>query len=294
MRRLPLALACLVLFLPPAAYLFGNRTADDPLKPLRLYLEAAYARDYRSAYRLVSSEDRKLKSESDYVRERGSFSGFTLDLARALAEAIEIEPLEIRREDGRAWIRARLSLPDASRLASLALDWDEERLNRLPPHRQREILAEVAKLRASGELPRIEGEQSFELVREPGGWRLFHDWAAGVRIAFVVRLPEGAPLAVEARAREVVARPGELFHISFRVRNRSRREVSARIDHRLEPERFQDHLELIACGLLFPVRLRPGEEEEYWSTYALRGDLPEGAKSLRVVYEFELDQEPGI
>jgi hypothetical protein len=286
MRRLVLALAPLGLFVLPAAYLVGGRpAAEEPVAVLGRYLEAAYARDYRSAYRLVSIQDQKLKSEREYVRERGAFSGFTLELARTLARAIELTPVEVTREGERARIRVRLSLPDASRLGPLMLDWNEEKLNRLPPHRQREILAQVARLKASGELPRIEGEQSFELVREPGGWRLFHNWAAGVRVAFSVRLPEKAPFRVEAGAAEVLAVPGELFHVTFRLKNPGPGEVWGRVSHRIEPEELADYLELIDCGLLLPVRLLPGEEEEYLSTYALRAP-PDGIKSIAVAYEF--------
>jgi hypothetical protein len=37
------------------------------------------------------------------------------------------------------------------------------------------------------------------------------------------------------------------------------------------------------------VRLRPGEEQTYNSTYILRGDLPDGTKHLDVIYEFKVD-----
>jgi hypothetical protein len=40
---------------------------------------------------------------------------------------------------------------------------------------------------------------------------------------------------------------------------------------------------------LLPVRIRPGEEQIFHSTYVVRGDLPEGTKSLNVTYEFKIE-----
>ncbi|MBI2361366.1 MAG: hypothetical protein HYV04_21065 [Deltaproteobacteria bacterium] len=39
---------------------------------------------------------------------------------------------------------------------------------------------------------------------------------------------------------------------------------------------------------LLPVKLAPGEEEEYSSTYLVRGDLPEGQRQLFVTYELDV------
>ena len=36
-------------------------------------------------------------------------------------------------------------------------------------------------------------------------------------------------------------------------------------------------------------RLRPGEEQIFNSTYMVRGDLPDGTKSLDVTYEFKVE-----
>jgi len=89
--------------------------------------------------------------------------------------------------------------------------------------------------------------------------------------------------------KETVARPSDVFTIGFRVKNRTNREIVTRIVHRIEPKELAQYLELVQCALLLPVRLRPGEEETYNSTYILRGDLPDGTKHLDVIYEFKVD-----
>jgi hypothetical protein len=50
-----------------------------------------------------------------------------------------------------------------------------------------------------------------------------------------------------------------------------------------------EYLDLVECALLLPVRLQPGEEQTYKSTYVVRGDLPDGTKTLDVTYEFKIE-----
>jgi hypothetical protein len=38
-----------------------------------------------------------------------------------------------------------------------------------------------------------------------------------------------------------------------------------------------------------PVRMRPGEVQTYRSTYVVRGDLPDGAKTVTITYEFKVE-----
>lgn len=91
---LQLSVASSVLLILPAAYLFRGEhpsMAEGPVQVLTRYLKAAYARDFREAYRWISSEDRRLKDQKRYVLERGPFNGFTLELAKKLSSFIEAE-----------------------------------------------------------------------------------------------------------------------------------------------------------------------------------------------------------
>ena len=62
-----------------------------------------------------------------------------------------------------------------------------------------------------------------------------------------------------------------------------------RIAHRVEPKEVAPYLDLVECALLLPVRLKPGEEQTYNSTYAVRSDLSDGIKSFDVTYEFKIE-----
>lgn len=135
-----LSIASSVLLILPAGYLFRGEhpsMAEGPVQVLTRYLKAAYARDFREAYRWISSEDRRLKDQKRYISERGPFNGFTLELAKKLSSFIEALPVENSFNDNRAIIKLQLRLPDANRLSQHLFDWDEERLNSLPVKEQR-------------------------------------------------------------------------------------------------------------------------------------------------------------
>ncbi len=284
-----LAASALPLILLPAYLLMAERrsAAQDPAQRVVEYLKAAYARDFRQAYRFISLEDRRLKDERSYVRERGSFDGFTLEVARKLADLIETTPIEEKNNGSQAHIKLKLKLPDANRVSGDLLDWDEERLNALPVKERRALIRRLDQWSAENKIPMIEGEQSFDLVREGGDWKLFLDWAAGVRVTFQSRVTDSLPLEVKWDQEEVLIRPDELFHVRLRIKNRSNREVLTKLHHRVEPNGVTEYLDLVECGLLLPARLLPREEQEYSSTYQIRGDLPEGTRQFAVSYEFK-------
>jgi hypothetical protein len=284
-----LIIAVLIL---PAIYAMqtaGSRRPAVPIETLSSYLHYLYARDFRRAYRFIATEDQRVKPLKDYLRERPPFTGFTQDLARKLAALMEIRPVAETPEQNLNRMKVNLKLPDANALSGLLLDWDESRLNALPAPEQRKILASIDELNRQGKLPTIEGEEEFTLLREGSQWRVSLNWGAGVRIKFTTVLPLETAVFAEPVIKETVARPSDVFTIGFRVKNRLNREIVTRIVHRVEPKELAQYLELVECALLLPVRLRPGEEQTYKSTYVVRGDLPEGTKRLDVIYEFKVD-----
>lgn len=294
MRKIFFLIAAFFGLLIGTAYLFVHepKPVEEPTEVLMHYLRAVYGRDFREAYRFISSEDQQLKDREGYAREKGAFDGFTLEVAKKLAEFIEVTPAEKKINGSRAHIKLRAKVPNANgpELQRLVLEWDEDRLNGLAPREQRELVARLDRWFAEGKIPMIEGEQDFKLVREDKGWRIFLNWAAGMRVSFDTVVPGSLPLEAKPVQREVIVLGGEPFNVSFKVRNLSNREVSARIAHLVEPKDMAGYLELIQCGLLFPVRLAPGKEEEYSSTYLLRGDLPEGVRRFKVTYEFKMEE----
>ncbi|MPZ78006.1 MAG: hypothetical protein GEU77_15970 [Deltaproteobacteria bacterium] len=283
-------LAVFILVLPPIfLFRFAPRSAERaPFDTVKTYIKSAYARDFKKAYRFISLRDRQLKTEAVYVRENGPFNGFSLDVTRKLSEFIEMRPLETVTEDGETRIKVDVQYPDANSLSSIVLDWDEERLNALPPSDQRNILATLDKMQRAGQIRTIEGEEEFKLIKEGRSWQVYFDWAAGVRVSYSAVVPPTAVLHAVPVNEETTIRPNELFTIAYRVKNRTGEAISTRIIHRIEPEELRQYLDIVDCALLLPVQLSPGQESEFSTTYMVRGDLPEGTKELNVTYEFQV------
>jgi hypothetical protein len=291
-KNIFLLLVTIAILVLPAIYAIqsaSNRRPEQPVQTLSSYLHFLYARDFRRAYRFIATEDQRVKPLHDYLRERPPFTGFTLDVARRLAALIEIRPLSEAPEQNVNRVKVNLKLPDANALSGLLLDWDESRLNALPAAEQKKILAAIDEMTRQGKLPMIEGEEQFTLLREGSQWRVSLDWGAGVKVSFTTVLPSDTAISAEPLAKQTVARPSDVFTIGFRVKNRSNRAIVTRIVHRVEPKELAQYLELVQCALLLPVQLRPGEEQTYNSTYVVRGDLPDGAERLDVIYEFKID-----
>ncbi len=278
-----------VLVAPVLLWVSSDRQrSNEPVDVIAKYLRFLYARDFRQAYRFISAADRELKSQSDYVRERGAFDGVALDAARKLSGLIEIQPVKQETDGPRSRVKIAIKLPDANALSDFLLGWDEEKLNALPASEQKKLLAEIDKVVREGKLPMIEGEEDFVVVQEASGWKVFLDWAAGIQVRFATVLPNGALLA-RPTIKETVARPGDVFTVGFNVKNQSTNEITTRIIHHVEPKEIAESLDLVECALLLPVRLRPNEEQTFNSTYIIRGDVPDGVKALDVTYEFKLE-----
>src|SRR5215467_14272717 len=160
--------AGLVLIAAPLYWLQREprRPTPEPVQTLSRYLKAAYARDFKQAYRFISAKDKKLKPEKIYSREQGAFTGFALEVARKLADFITVRPTQLQLEDDRAQVKVALKLPDASSLSKLLLEWDDDGQN-AALHTKREKLPEnVEKLKSGGKMKMIEGEEEIVLVKE--------------------------------------------------------------------------------------------------------------------------------
>jgi hypothetical protein len=286
-----LTAATLLLSLPASYSLSSlwHESGDEAVLVLTQYLRAVYSRDFKQAYRFVSAEDKRLKDERIYVRERGPFTGFALEAARKLSKWIEFTPAQINVNDDRARILLAFKAPDMNSIGTLLLDWNEERLQAVPLHEQKKLLDAIEHVKRNGGLEFIEGQEEFTLRREGHRWRLFFDWASGVRVKFSTLLPENVPIEAKPTIKETVIQPNELFTVAYRVKNLADKEVFARISHRVEPAAMTEHLDLVECGLLLPVRILPGEEQIYSSTYVVRDDIPDGTKSVDVTYEFKVE-----
>jgi len=262
--------------------------APGPEEVALEYARALYASDAAHAYRLISAEDRRMKDEQMFLQERGTVKGFALEVGRQLASFITATPIEKTATGERTTVKLELRLPDANapEIAALVYAWDERRLNALSKAEQRQIIQKLNDLHQARQLPMLEGEESFELVREASVWRVFLDWAHGVRVRFRASIKDAIPVDVTVSPGEVRATPGERVGVTVRVENRSRGDIVTRVGHRIEPRTQADALALLQCPLFVPVTLKAGEVEEFRSVYMVMKDVPDKAKEFQVTYEF--------
>ena len=256
----------------------------DAIITLEHYIRATYARDYEEAYSYIAAADQRLKDRASYVRDRSAFTGFTLQIARVLANYIEISALETRLEADRGKIKIRFKVPDASKLGPMLHDWDNDRLEALPSSQRKAIIGAIEKLRQSRDIEMIEGEDVFDLVKEGESWKILLNWASAVKVGFQTSIPTTVPVEARLQRSSIATRPGEIFKVVLNIKNTSKEQLFVRIGHLVDPHGFRDYLDLVECGFLLPVRLSPGKEEEFVSTYLLRGSLPEGVGQLNVTY----------
>jgi hypothetical protein len=266
----------------------GVADLQEPVQVIQAYLRATYARDFVQAYGLISSEDKKVRDMNRYVRQRGAFNGFTLEAARKLSEAVDIEPQGLKGAGERVQLLVKYRVPDTKKIAPTLLNWDPLRLNALNAAERDRILATLTKKRQDRSLEMIEGEESFELIKENNEWRVYLNWAAGVKIPVQLDVSLARDLQVELSRQEVVLQPGEIFEIQLKIKNKRQQPITTRIGHLVDPQENADYLDFVQCGFLLPVTIPGKKEEVYSGTYMLRGSLPEGVRQLSLTYDFKI------
>jgi hypothetical protein len=164
-----------VLMLAMITSHMGTAIADerqDVLTVLQDYLTAVYARDYATAYQWLSEADRRQKSLAQYEQDNQPFKGASLALAQRLAKEIVIREAVVERQGDRATVQTTLGLPngnaeEVSRLLLAPSGFEEA-----PRAELEERMAKLDALIASGQLPRLDAEDTWTLVRDPAGWRI--------------------------------------------------------------------------------------------------------------------------
>ena len=290
--KLPLSIVTTILLLTAfwgIAQAGEALNLQDPVSVAQAYLRATYARDYIDAYRYLSSEDRRVKDLNRYVQQKGAYYGFTLEAAKKLAEFIDIKPITKAESQNRVQVIAHFKAPDLGKISPLVLGWNTYQLNLLPVPERKKIIENIEKKNHERSLEMREGEEKLELIRDGNEWRIFLNWAAGVKIPFRLVLSAAPELEVSVSPREVAIQPGDVFEVFLKIKNRSSRPLIARIGHLVEPQAVADYFDFVECGFLLPVTLQPGEQE-YSGRYMLRGSIPESVHQLSLTYDFKLLQ----
>ena len=284
--------ALLALFILPIAYVLTAphlSTAEEPESTLRQYLKAVYAQDYRRAYQWISLDDQAYKNRGDYLRENPSFTGLTLELTRMLAEMIEVRDFKREKEGRQTTITFSVKMPNANHpvLRELFSGFDPDRLARLSRDQKQSLLERLEGLRQKGNLPFLEGEEKWDLVRETAGWRVFLNWTGATRVRFRADVKKGLPWDIQPMQKTILAKPGETLQAFSRVRNLSGRATTAKARHLDEPrELAPKYLEIIQCCCFIQETLAPGEEKELPLVFRVGWNKPDEIKEFQITYQF--------
>lgn len=262
-------------------------TRGAPIDVVKGYLQATHARDAATAYRYISNVDRAVRDTNAYIRSQDNFSAFALDLAKRLAADMEVWVIEQKLGSTKARLEVGYRVPTGDEISPQLFDWNTDKLNGLSPTEQAALIAAWEKVKKGGKVIAIEGRETFDLVLENDGWKIFLDWRSRHRVVFKTSLPRPAELEVKFLRNDLLVKSEEPFQVDFKVTNRTDRDIVVKLNHLFEPRRMEKHIDMIACGSLLPLRLRPQETQEISSSYLLRGNLPARAQ-LAIIYDFDL------
>jgi hypothetical protein len=275
-----------VLTVPPAAKANPlTQSREQPIDVVKAYLQASYARDFATAYRFISSIDRRIRDEKTYLRSQENFDGFALELARKLAAEMKVWVIDQKINSTKARVEVGYRVPTGDEIASQLFDWNLDKLNALSPDEQHRLFETVDSVKNRGKMITIEGRETFDLVSEKSGWKIFLDWNSRARIVFKALQPRSSELEVQFLRNDFLVKIDDPFQIDFTVRNRTDRSIVITLNHRFEPPRMAENIDMIACGSVAPFRLRPQEVRELSSNYLLRGPVQKSER-LSIIYDF--------
>ena len=287
--RVAVAVGTLIIFMP--AQLNAQPAAVAPslegaIAVVKAYLQATRARDFDTAYGYVSSADRRVRDKDTYLRSQESFNGFALYLAKSLVANMEVWLIRQKSGSSTTQLEIGYRAPTADEISSQLFDWNPEKLNALSPTQQSALLEILSKLKKSEKMITIEGRETFKLMHEKEGWRIFLDWRSQRRVLFKSSQPQPEDLAIKFLRNDLLVKREEPFQVDFKVTNRSAREIVIKLSHLFEPRKIEKSIDMIACGSLAPFRLLPHETREISSVYLMRGDLSAKVPFV-IIYDFD-------
>jgi hypothetical protein len=218
-------------------------------------------------------------------------------MARGLASLIRYRDLRTVIAGDRATVTGTAIFPDANNPAieSLALEFDGRRLSALSPGERKAIREKLQEMARTGRLPLIVGEnETWDLVREDGTWWVLLNWAGAVVVRFEGVTKAGLPWEFVPVQPALRIKPGETLHTSYRVKNLSNREISAKARHILDPPEKTAQLQILSCFCFIRQTLKAGESKELPVVVRVNANLPASIKEVKVRYEFyPLQKFPG-
>jgi hypothetical protein len=149
----------------------GNNAFPDPDEVLTDYLLAVYTGQNDVAYGYVSSEDKSVKSLKDYLAENKNRAD---PLAKEFVDEFEVRIVSLKQSDTHAAIKTSIILPDLDgMLKGLEQSSGKAVDGELDPKTAAQMLK---KKYEDLDIPTVYKNESFQLVKEMGAWKVHLDW----------------------------------------------------------------------------------------------------------------------
>ena len=148
-------------------------SAPGPKDILNKYLNASLKGRYEEAYNHISSADKSIKTLDEYLRENDKKD---IPFAKALISSVSYKILKVTEDGERASADVEITLPDMEVIfrdimgAAFASAFGNKK--------EKEIEQALAKKYENANIPTTTQKQTFQLVKEQDGWKVFLDWKA--------------------------------------------------------------------------------------------------------------------
>jgi len=166
----------LVLLFPACKNIFG----PGPEKILGTFINLTLENKHEEAYSYISSKDHSVKNLKVYLDEKKT-NPFTSSVP--LKSSFKI--LSVKTDGQRATAEVEISEPDFAKvfqdILGVAL------LSSLGGDGKKEIEKEIAKKYEKGEIPLVSKKESYQLVKEEAGWKVFFDWETAMKVEALLK-----------------------------------------------------------------------------------------------------------
>lgn len=149
-----------------------GKIGSNPKDVLSKYLDASLYGRYEEAYQYISAKDKAIKTLQEYLSEQSSEES---PIAQALASKVSYEIKKITLTGNQAKANVAVTTPDFGTIfadilgAAFASAFGEKK-------DEKEIEKMLAEKYKEKNIPMMTTTQSFELVKEVDGWKVFFDW----------------------------------------------------------------------------------------------------------------------
>jgi len=146
-------------------------SGPSPNEVLRKYLDASLKGRYEEAYSYVSTDDKAVKNFRSYLKENEQKDN---PFADAIVSKTSYKILKLKRLDETATADVEITLPDFGSVFADVMGAAFK--SAFGGGGEKEMEERLAKKFESGQVPLTTKKETFKLVKEEDGWKVFLDW----------------------------------------------------------------------------------------------------------------------